>query len=92
MININVFDDTAEATLTLWAQLASSPSSWKTSETILLLTNPGFKDERQPTIVVESKTHVDVDPCMEDADWLRTFAQRLTKREHINPSFPDDGM
>jgi hypothetical protein len=26
---------------------------------------------------------------MPDADWLRTFAQRMTRREHVNPPFPE---
>lgn len=92
MVNVNVFDDTSEATITLWARVASSASSWIPSHTILLLTNPGFKDNRRPTIILESKTHVDVDPCMADAEWLRNFAQRLTKREHVNPPFPENCM
>ena len=36
-------------------------------------------------------THVDVDPVMRDAEWLRGFAQKMTTREHVNPEFPDDG-
>lgn len=39
-----------------------------------------------------ASTHVDVDPCMVDATWLREFAARLTKREHVNPPFPENGM
>ena len=34
----------------------------------------------------------DVDPMISDAFWLRGYAQRMTKREHINPPFPDDGI
>lgn len=90
MVNVNVFDDTAEITLTLWPRAASSASSWTPSHTILLLTKPGFKDDRRPTITLERKTHVDVDPCMADAEWLRNFAQRLTRREHVNPPFPEN--
>jgi len=32
-----------------------------------------------------------VDPCMADADWLRGFAQRLVKRDHVNEPFPEGG-
>lgn len=90
-VDVNVFDDTFEATLTLWGCITSSASSWKVSHTILLLTNPGFKDDRRATISLTSTTHVDVDPCMADAIWLREFAQRLTKREHVNQPFPENG-
>lgn len=34
---------------------------------------------------------MDVDPCMEDAYWLRGHAERLVKREHVNQPFPEDG-
>ena len=88
---MNVFDDTLEATLTLWGQAAASGSSWKVSDTILLLSNPTFKEGRKPTLSIGTETHVDVDPHMADAYWLRGFAQRLTKREHVNQPFPEDG-
>ena len=39
-VDINIFDDTADATLTLWARTAASASHWKPSFTILLLTEP----------------------------------------------------
>lgn len=90
-VDVNMFDDTAEATLTLWGCVTSSASSWKVSHTILLLTNPGSKDDRRSTITLTSRTHVDVDPCMADATWLREFAQRMTQREHVNPPFPENG-
>lgn len=89
-VDVNVFDDTSEATLTLWGCITSSASSWKVSHTILLLTNPGFKDDRRAMISLTTGTHVDVDPCMADAVWLREFAQRLTMREHVNQPFPEN--
>lgn len=90
-VDVNVFDDTSEATLTLWGCITSSASSWKVSHTILLLTNPGVKDDRRAMISLTTRTHVDVDPCMADAVWLREFAQRLTMREHVNQPFPENG-
>jgi len=89
-VDINIFDDTFEATLTLWGHVAASASSWKASDTILLLSNPGFKGDRRPTLSIGTETHVDVDPHMSDAYWLRSFAQRLIKREHVNQPFPED--
>lgn len=91
-VDVHVFDDTADATLTLWGRTAGSASYWKTSYTILLLSNPGFRGDRRPTLSLNQGTYVDVDPCMDDAYWLRGYAQRLTKREHVNQPFPEGGM
>ena len=35
---------------------------------------------------------MDIDPAFNDAVWLRAFAQRLTKKDHVNPPFPERGM
>lgn len=91
-VDVNVFDDTADAKFTLWGPLCSSPSNWKTSYTILLITRPGFYGEGRPLLSLTDNTHVDVDPCMTDAYWLRGHAQRLTKREHVNQPFPEGGV
>ena len=40
---------------------------------------------------ITSTTHVDVDPKMNDAVWLRKIAQRLTKRESVNPGVEEGG-
>lgn len=40
---------------------------------------------------LNANTRVDTDPNMSDALWLRALAQRLTKKEHVNPPFPDGG-
>jgi len=89
--DVNVFDDTASATLTLWGCTAPSAASWKASYTILLLSRPGFRNEGRPEILLNADTHVDVDPLMTDAYWLRGLAEKLTKREHVNPPFPEGG-
>lgn len=94
-LDVILVDDTAEATLTLWGCKTSSAAFWQPSQTTLLLTNPGFKQEassgRRPTISLTSSTLVDVDPFITDADWLRAYAQRLMKREHVNQTFPENG-
>ncbi|KAF1989878.1 hypothetical protein K402DRAFT_370693 [Aulographum hederae CBS 113979] len=89
LVNVGVFDDTGEATLTLWGATAASASVWQTSNTVLLITNPGWRIERKTTISLTANTFVDVDPDIPDADWLRGFAQRLTRREHVNPPWPE---
>jgi hypothetical protein len=86
-----VFDDTAEATVTLWGSVTASTVSWQPSHTVLLITNPGWKTDRTAWISLTANTHVDVDPCFSDVAWLRSFARRLTKREHVNPPFPEGG-
>lgn len=91
MALLNVFDDTAEATLSLCGRVAKSAASWKASRTVLLISNPGFRANKNPTICVKAHTHVDVDPCMTDTEWLRAFAQSLTTREAVNLPFPDGG-
>ena len=91
-VDVNVFDDTADAKLTLWGALCSSPAYWKASYTILLITRPGLYGDGRPLLSLTSDTCVDVDPCMTDAYWLRGHAQGLTKREHVNQPFPEGGM
>lgn len=91
VVNVMVFDDTCEATLALYGRIAKSAADWKASYTILLLSSPGFRSEKRPTLSINSNTYADVDPCMAEADWLRAFAQRLTTREVVNVPFPEGG-
>ncbi|EON69735.1 hypothetical protein W97_08997 [Coniosporium apollinis CBS 100218] len=88
-VNIGVFDDTAEASLTLWGSSAASAGAWKVSHTILLITEPGWRIDKRAWISLTSSTQVDVNPAILDTEWLRGFAQRLTRREHVNPPFPE---
>ncbi|KAF2432419.1 hypothetical protein EJ08DRAFT_131912 [Tothia fuscella] len=88
LISVNVFDDTSDATLTLWDTAIASATTWKPSHTILLITNPGWRIDKRAYINCTANTLIDVDPTMPDADWLRNFAQRMIRREHVNPPFP----
>ena len=90
-VEVDVFDDTFHATLTLWNRLCLSASAWKPSWTLLLIKNSAFRNEGKPRVVITTTTQVEVDPEMRDAEWLRGFAQRLTKTEHVNQAFPEDG-
>ncbi|KAL8910474.1 MAG: hypothetical protein Q9171_004225 [Xanthocarpia ochracea] len=92
VVNVIVFDDTYDATLTICGCVARSVAHWKTSSTILLLSNPGFRSDRRPTLSINSTTFVEIDPCMGEAEWLRAFAQRLTTREVVNVPFPEGGV
>ncbi|KAF2276361.1 uncharacterized protein EI97DRAFT_398063 [Westerdykella ornata] len=88
MINIRVFDDTAEAVLTLYDIVCHSASNWQPSHTILLISEPKWSIDNIAKLSVNANTRIDVNPHMADAQWLRAMAQRLTKREHVNPPFP----
>lgn len=54
-------------------------------------------DDRQPRradgskvyLTLNSATVIDVDPVMEDVDWLRQWALRQEARELVNAPFPD---
>ncbi|KAL8806511.1 MAG: hypothetical protein Q9182_001294 [Xanthomendoza sp. 2 TL-2023] len=92
VVNVIVFDESHDAILALYGRVATSAAYWKTSDTVLLLSNPGFRSEKRPTLSITPNTFVEVDPCLSDAEWLRAFAQRLTTREVVNVPFPEGGM
>lgn len=91
LVNVGVFDDTADASLTIWGNAMHSVNAWQPSSTMLLITNPTLRLDHLPSISLAATTHVDVNPMIPDADYVRRFAQGLTKREHVNTPFPDGG-
>jgi hypothetical protein len=56
---------------------------------VLLISSPGWRIDRSTNLSLNANTRVDVDPNLSDALWLRALAQRLMKKEHVNPPFPD---
>jgi len=71
--------------------MALSASSWKPSETVLLISRPGWRVDRQTWLSVTANTTIEVDPdSIPDAVWLKNFVQRMTRRDHVNPPFPDN--
>jgi hypothetical protein len=90
-MEVNVFDDSHQATLTLWSDYIASAAAWKPSRTILLLKNAAYKTVGKPTISITASTQVNVDPVMRDAEWLRSFASTMTIRDHVNVDIPKDG-
>jgi len=89
VVQVGLWDDSAEATLTLWDVATSSASGWKPSRTILLFTSPGCALGREKvTISLKADTLVDVDPDMPETTWLRRAAEGRSKRSHVNPPFP----
>lgn len=59
------------------------------SKTVLLISIPGWRIDRIAKLSLNGNSRIDIDPNMGDARRLRALAQRLTKKEHVNPPFPD---
>lgn len=90
LISLGIFDDTADATLTLYSRLADSAASFIPFQTILLISSPGWRIGKTAKLTINANSRIDIDPNLADARHLRTLAQRLTKKEAINPPFPAD--
>ncbi|KAH6179386.1 hypothetical protein HBI68_042830 [Parastagonospora nodorum] len=88
LVSLAIFDATASASLTLYAPLCSSASSFTPSKTILLISNPGWRIDKTAKLTLNATSRLDIDPDLSDARRLRALAQRLTRREHVNPPFP----
>jgi hypothetical protein len=93
LAEVKLFDNTGEIRWTLWGEAIESAKDWQPGETILLISNPGYRVELysgKGSIGFQHGTMVDVDPDFPDAEWLRKFAVRLTKKESLCVEFPED--
>ncbi|KAF2681655.1 hypothetical protein K458DRAFT_77332 [Lentithecium fluviatile CBS 122367] len=90
LTTVGIFDDTTEAQLTLYGPVSNSASSWTPSQTVLLVANPGWRIDRTAKLSLNANTQLHIDPNTADARYVRALAQRLTKKEHVNPAFPAD--
>jgi hypothetical protein len=88
LVSLGIFDDTSDASLTLYGALCDSAPSLTPSKTVLLISNPGWRIEKTAKLSLNANSRIDIDPDMADARRLRALAQRLTKKEHVNPAFP----
>lgn len=88
LLTLGIFDDTADATLTLYSGLCDSAASLQPSKTVLLISSPGWRIEKTAKLSLNANSRVDIDPDTIDTRRLRAVAQRLTKKEHVNPPFP----
>lgn len=89
LLTLGIFDDTADASLTLYSGLCDSATSFLPSQTVLLISNPGWRIDKTAKLSLNANSRIDIDPDTGDARRLRALAQRLTKREHVNPPFPE---
>lgn len=89
---MGVFDNTADAVVSIWGtQLLNSIEPWSPSQTILLITNARCSIGRRAYISITAASFIDVNPIFEDAEWLRNYIKGITRRQHANPQFPEGG-
>jgi hypothetical protein len=85
LVDIMVFDDTAEVRMTFWNELIESAREWTPGVTVLLVSNPGYKlgYGNKGCISVQYCSMIDVEPEFGDAEWLRKYAKGLTRNESL---------
>jgi hypothetical protein len=90
LIDILLFDHTAELRMTLWNDIIDSTEDWQAGNTILLITNPGYRVgySGKGSVGVQHGTMIVVDPEFPDAHWLRKQAVAMTKRDSLCLEFP----
>jgi hypothetical protein len=92
LVEVLLFDHTAELRLTLWEGLIESSRKWQSGKTILLISSPSYRAayNGKGCIGIQQSTMLDEDPEFPDAVWLKNYAARLVKRESVCQQFPDD--
>ncbi|EPQ67309.1 Bgt-1786 [Blumeria graminis f. sp. tritici] len=82
LVDVILMDQTAEYRLTLWNDLSTSAVLWHAGQTILLITNPGFRaansqaaEAKRGNIEVNRYTMIEIDPLVEEAVHLRQWAR-----------------
>lgn len=88
---VGLTDESAhEVILTLYGRmLTSALQSWSPYHSTLLLTNASWKGARFGRVSISSRTMVEVDPGITEAEWLRAYAQGM--RVLVNPLWREDG-
>lgn len=92
LIEVTLFDHTAEIKMKCWSDLIESVKEWQSGKTILLFSNPVHKLDFGGKSVVSfgRNTYMDVDPEFPDAQWLRNWARKLLMRERVGVRFPQE--
>ncbi|KAE9375339.1 hypothetical protein N431DRAFT_542887 [Stipitochalara longipes BDJ] len=85
LADVMLFDHTGEVRLTVWNEMIESAKSWKPGETVLLISNPGYRVgfNGKGNLAIIGGTMVDVEPEGADAEWLRKLSAGLTKKESL---------
>jgi hypothetical protein len=91
LLELVVFDDTADIIMKLWGAMIVTAKEWKASETILLISSPGFRVEYsgKGSVGLTHSTLVDINPDFVDAHWLLKYATTAHKVESTKQDFPD---
>jgi hypothetical protein len=89
---INVSDQTTQTTLSLYSSLIPSVRTWTPHLTILLITSPSIRRPGSRNLSVNSRTIIEIDPTIPEAESLRRWAQRenCPINEHFPTSLFDD--
>ncbi|TVY82070.1 Meiosis-specific with OB domain-containing protein [Lachnellula suecica] len=92
LAEVLLFDHTGEVRMAVWDDMIESAKEWQPGQTILLISNPGFRVEYsgKGSIGMVRQTMIDIEPDFPDADWLRKHAASLTKKEGLCLEFPED--
>jgi len=87
-IDVSVADESAAAILSLFGIMIRSTRDWDPFSTVLLISRPNWQSTSR--ISINSRTILEVDPDMVEAEWLRTHAQSSVV--HVNQPFPENGL
>ncbi|KAI1108223.1 hypothetical protein F5Y14DRAFT_459937 [Nemania sp. NC0429] len=99
LVEVGIFDDTAQCVLKLWEDKIPSAKSWIPNQTVLLISRPWCQSNSHTnhrSVAVRAEigigyaSIVDVDPEFPEAIWLRTKIKSMTKKESIIVPFPAD--
>jgi hypothetical protein len=85
-IKISIYDESTEATLSIYGPLIRSAREWAQRETTLLITSPGKRPDRK--LSINARTLVEIDPDIGESACLRRWIQR--EDCPINDHFPSD--
>ncbi|KAI1495171.1 hypothetical protein F5X96DRAFT_613698 [Biscogniauxia mediterranea] len=97
LVEVGIFDDTANCMLKLWGDKVASARTWVPNKTILLILKPTCRiPERSnvhqagvyPELGIGYNSIVDVDPDFAEADWLRKKVQDMSKKDSVHIPFP----
>ncbi|KAI8633897.1 hypothetical protein F5Y19DRAFT_462135 [Xylariaceae sp. FL1651] len=98
LVEVGIYDDTANCVLKLWEDKIASAKSWVPNQTILLISQPSCRipdrASRHGNVYAEVgigySSLVNVDPRFPEATWLRSKIQDMAKKESVIIPFPVD--